>query len=83
MIDATDLNSAIAFIKQHNPDVVRVSIKGFVRIKRDLVALHRCRRLSYSETPKDERWLWHQRKAMEKASQQIMVMGVPVVRSAE
>lgn len=81
VVDATNLETAKSFIRNSStkPSKIRVDIKGWVRIKRDIRALSWVRETPYTMLPKAERWLWHQKKALMKNTT-ILVLGIPVVR---
>ncbi len=55
--DAHDLKTAIAFVRRSRkrPEQIRVDIKGWVRIKRDLNALSMVLPTPYSPLPSNQR----------------------------
>lgn len=79
-MDATNLESAVLFVKTNRtkPKQISVDIKGWVRIKRDLSKLFFILPTPYSQVPSDEKWLWHEHKALMKRAP-IQILGVPVV----
>ena len=80
MIDATNLESAVRFVKANRQvKEIRVDIKGWVRIKRDLNQLSLALPTPYSQVAPEDKWLWHEQKAMLR-HQHVKVLGVPVRR---
>lgn len=81
IVDAQDLRSAVQFVKKSRrcPSEVRVTIKGWVRIKRDILQLSRVQPTPYSRIEPDMKWAWHSHREMMKVAP-INVLGVPVKR---
>lgn len=77
-MDAHNLHSAIEFVRKNKPKQIRVDIKGWVRIRRDLKNLSILLDESYLRTPVEYRWLWHEKKALMRLSK-VQVLGVSVV----
>lgn len=78
-VEVHNLETAIAFVKRsrRRPAEIRVDIKGWVRIKREIRGLCRVLETPYSAVPKAEKWLWHERRALMKLAP-IQILGVPV-----
>ena len=59
-------------------DIIKTDVKGFIKIKRELNNLSRTRPQLYTETPDEDKWLWHEAKAARRY-QKIYIMGKQLV----
>lgn len=57
---------------------LRVDLKSWVRISRDLRQLSFVQSIPYSQTPENEKWLWHAKKAISRFAE-IRVLGVRII----
>lgn len=79
MVIAYNLNKAIKYINQYQPEIFKVDIKSYVRIKRDIEQSVPFKPTSYSSCIGPfEKWAWHNLRAMRKQAK-LMVMGIEII----
>lgn len=81
MAEITDLATCSQFILSQwpRPEKITVPSRIFCRIRQQIRNLSPARETSYRDTLKDERWLWHERRAAMRRSD-IRVCGVRIER---
>lgn len=57
---------------------LRVDLKSWARIRRDLQQLNLVQPTPYSRVPNNEKWLWHEHKAIMRLAE-IRVLGVRII----
>ena len=75
----SNLKQAIEFIHNH-PQIkeLKVPMKAYVRIRRDLKQLSFIIETPYTSVPKEYKWLWHEHKHMMRTSE-VKVVGIRIV----